>query len=273
MEKNRSELKAGIVRRTYINGIGLRLQPLTVILGDVIDSCFNKLEDTSGPGGATWETLSGKPSEFPPSTHLHNEYAATADLSNKVEKVTGKGLSENDYTTADQSKLSGIASGATVGAIWAGNIANMPSTFPPATHSHAESDVTNLITDLASKQASLGFTPENAANKNVANGYMGIKYAALPNDTLALALATNLVIKLTVTAARTLTTTVPPAGTRCTVLILTASASSFVVTFGSGFKAVGTLATGTTTARVFVIDFISDGVNLYEAGRTAAMVA
>jgi hypothetical protein len=33
------------------------------------------------------------------------------------------------------------------------------------------------------------------------------------------------------------------------------------------------LATGTISARVFVINFISDGTNLYEAGRTAAMVA
>jgi hypothetical protein len=34
-----------------------------------------------------------------------------------------------------------------------------------------------------------------------------------------------------------------------------------------------TLATGTTGARVFVLSFISDGTNLYEAGRTVAMVA
>jgi hypothetical protein len=95
----------------------------------------------------------------------------------------------------------------------------------------------------------------------------------LANDTLAQALATNINTKLTVTAARTLTTTVPAAGVRCAVLILTSGASSFVVTFGSGFKPTGTLATGTTTARVFVVNFISDGTNLYEAGRTAAMVA
>lgn len=58
-----------------------------------------------------------------------------------------------------------------------------------------------------------------------------------------------------------------------TVLILTAGSSSFTVTFGSGFKPVGTLATGTTASRVFAISFISDGTNLYETARTAAMVA
>lgn len=35
-------------------------------------------------------------------------------LSNKVDKVTGKGLSTNDYTTAEKTKLSGIAEGAEV---------------------------------------------------------------------------------------------------------------------------------------------------------------
>ncbi len=36
----------------------------------------------------------------------------TVDLSGKVDKVTGKGLSTNDYTTAEKTKLAGIAAGA-----------------------------------------------------------------------------------------------------------------------------------------------------------------
>lgn len=36
----------------------------------------------------------------------------TALLGNKVDKVNGKGLSTNDYTTAEKEKLSGIAAGA-----------------------------------------------------------------------------------------------------------------------------------------------------------------
>ena len=36
------------------------------------------------------------------------------DLDGKVDKVAGKGLSENDFTTADKNKLAGIASGAEV---------------------------------------------------------------------------------------------------------------------------------------------------------------
>lgn len=39
---------------------------------------------------------------------------AHQDISGKVDKVSGKGLSTNDYTDAEKSKLAGIASGAEV---------------------------------------------------------------------------------------------------------------------------------------------------------------
>jgi hypothetical protein len=103
------------------------------------------------------------------------------------------------------------------------------------------------------------------------HSYQPLGYVVLSNDTLAQALATNINTQLTVTAARTLTTTVPAAGIRCTITIVTSGASSFVVTFGTGFKPVGTLATGTTTARAFTIEFMSNGTNLREVSRTAAM--
>jgi hypothetical protein len=97
-------------------------------------------------------------------------------------------------------------------------------------------------------------------------------YTVLTNDTLAQALATNINTQLTVTAARTLTTTVPAAGVQCSVTIVTSGTSSFVVTFGTGFKPVSTLATGTTTGRAFVVTFRSNGTILRETCRTAAMV-
>jgi hypothetical protein len=98
-------------------------------------------------------------------------------------------------------------------------------------------------------------------------------YAALSNDTLAQDYATNSTTKLTVTANRTLTTTVPAAGCEAFTIILTSGTASFTITFGTGFKPTGTLATGTVSAKVFVVHWISDGTNLYEAGRTAAMTA
>jgi hypothetical protein len=88
-----------------------------------------------------------------------------------------------------------------------------------------------------------------------------------------MAFGTNDSVKVTPTGNATYTTTVPAAGQRRTLIILTSGASSFTITFGSGFKPTATLATGATTARVFVVSWASDGTNLYEASRTAAMVA
>lgn len=45
---------------------------------------------------------------------LPSYYAKATDLDGKVDKVTGMGLSTNDYTTAEKNKLAGIAEGAEV---------------------------------------------------------------------------------------------------------------------------------------------------------------
>jgi hypothetical protein len=88
-----------------------------------------------------------------------------------------------------------------------------------------------------------------------------------------MALGTNTSVKVTPNATATYTTTVPAAGHRRTIIILTSGTTTFTITFGTGFKPTATLVTGTTTARVFVMTFISDGTNLYEESRTVAMVA
>jgi hypothetical protein len=60
-------------------------------------------------------------------------------------------------------------------------------------------------------------------------------------------------------------------GKRLTMVINTSGTSSFTLTFGSFFKSMGTLATGTVSGKVFVIQFIGDGTNFNEVSRTTAM--
>ena len=48
---------------------------------------------------------------------IKNVFATKDSLNDKVDKETGKGLSTNDYTTAEKNKLSGVASGAQVNVI------------------------------------------------------------------------------------------------------------------------------------------------------------
>lgn len=50
----------------------------------------------------------------PSSVNAQSGVAVAEAVSTKVDKVTGKGLSQNDYTDADKAKLSGIESGAEV---------------------------------------------------------------------------------------------------------------------------------------------------------------
>jgi len=48
---------------------------------------------------------------------IKTKFATITDLDGKVDKVTGKGLSTNDYTTAEKNKLKDVASGAQVNVI------------------------------------------------------------------------------------------------------------------------------------------------------------
>jgi len=63
---------------------------------------------TGSSGGGTWGTITGT---------LSDQTDLNTALGLKVDKVTGKGLSTNDYTTAEQSRLSGIETGAQVNII------------------------------------------------------------------------------------------------------------------------------------------------------------
>lgn len=55
------------------------------------------------------------------------------------------------------------------------------------------------------------------------------------------------------------------------ILTLTASSSSYTITFGTNIKSTGTLATGTVAGKQFVLLYRSDGTNLIEMSRTAAL--
>lgn len=97
------------------------------------------------------------------------------------------------------------------------------------------------------------------------------KLVVLANDTLPQDLAGNFNTQLTVTNNRTITTTVLPAGSRASIIVLTSGTNSYNITFGTGFKTTGVLATGTVSAKTFVVSFVSDGTTMIEVSRTAAM--
>jgi hypothetical protein len=225
----------------------------------------------------------------PGGPHTHPE----SDVIDLVTHLSGKAASSHAHATSDVTGLDTALSGKAPTGDGAAAVATHNSAVNHALlHSNAldhsnSLDHSNANDHTHSNKATLdAYTQTNAdiadavtkKHSNAddhANSRANGKpvYAALANDTLAQAYATNSVTKLTVTAARTLTTTVPPAGCQAHTIILTSGTASYTITFGTGFKPTGTLATGTVSGKVFVVHWISDGTNLYESGRTAAMTA
>lgn len=122
------------------------------------------------------------------STNPVQNKTVNSALGNKVDKVTGKGLSTNDYTTDEKNKLAGIAAGAnkythptshpatmitgladvaTTGSYT--DLSDKPTSMTPTAHTHAQSDVTGLATALSGK-ANTGHT--HSAASTTANGFM-----------------------------------------------------------------------------------------------------
>jgi hypothetical protein len=64
---------------------------------------------------------------------------------------------------------------------------------------------------------------------------------------------------------------VPGNGSVVYLVVTTSGTSSYNITFSAGFKSTAVLATGTVSAKVFTVTFVSDGTNLNEVARTTAM--
>ena len=77
--------------------------------------------------------------------------------------------------------------------------------------------------------------------------------------------------RLAPTGACTLIASGGRLGQECTFSITTVGVTSFVITWGTGFKTMGTLATGTVANKTFSVCFIHNGTAWVETGRTTAM--
>lgn len=118
---------------------------------------------------------------------------------------------------------------------------------------------------------SIGNTTDSGlASLNVSGSISG-GYIAHAAGTTAMAFGADNVARVTPNATATFTSTVPAAGAICVLSILTSGTTSYTITFGTGFKSTGTLATGTVSARYFNITFVSDGTSLIEMSRTTAI--
>lgn len=102
---------------------------------------------------------------------------------------------------------------------------------------------------------------------------MVAKKAAAPatTGTMTTTLTNLTVMTITPTGACTFNAGGGIAGQQCSFIVTTSGTTAFVLTWGTNYKTIGTLSTGTVTAKVFTVNFVYDGTNWNEQSRTVAM--
>jgi hypothetical protein len=210
-----------------------------------------------------------------------NSYASTINWFN-VNSLRATNLSFNyvdwSFTTVTNAAtlyIEGVPAGSTNGANTTG-ITNPYALYVASGKSYFGGSITSIGTSIFSGNNKFGSTatptvPVDVAGAVLASGNITGGYNNPANGTTAMAFGSYNVVKVTPNASATYTTTIPAAGTRLTLIVLTSGTSSYTITFGTGFKTTGTLVTGTTSARYFNISFVSDGSNVIETGRTVAI--
>lgn len=226
-------------------------------------------------------------------TYLKQTDAATTYQA----KEAGKGLSANDYTATEKTKLAGIADGATANSSDATLLSRANHTGTQAvstvsglqtaldgkaaaTHPHAAGDVTSGTfadaripqSSVTQHQQALSLTTSQLSGVlPFSQGGIGGATATTATTGAMTVPMTSEIITITPTGAATFNATGGVAGQRITFVVTTSGTTSFTLTFGTNFRAASTLATGTTTAKKFAINFLFDGSTWIETGRTAAL--
>lgn len=135
---------------------------------------------------------------------------------------------------------------------------------------HDQGGLTLVVGGLAVASAP-GATPTSVVSSTGAVSPVYTTTALSATSPSTLTQTAGDIFTVTPNATLTINATDLVANKRCTIIFLTSGTTSYTVTFGTNFKSTGTLATGTTSARYFVVQFVSDGTNLYEVSRTTAM--
>ena len=133
---------------------------------DTFPTSWDKIQGKPENFPVSWNSVTGKPETYPPSAHKHDMADVTGlgddltdlkqkddklaedvqSLSNKWNAKADKDLSNVDDTTFYEKGITaGLGDGGEVS--W-DSIKNKPDTFPPSSHKHAISDVTDLQTTI-----------------------------------------------------------------------------------------------------------------------------
>lgn len=157
----------------------------------LIDNVTTNKVNVSDIINSLTSTAANKPLSAKQGKVLHDLITELTDtMENKIDKISGKGLSTNDYTSAEKSKLAGIASGAEVNVQSAWNetdtssdayIKNKP-TIPAAVRVKGSSESTYRVGDVNITAQNVGALPTGGGEVTgdvIFDKYVGIK--AWPN--------------------------------------------------------------------------------------------
>ena len=130
----------------------------------------------------------------------------------------------------------------------------------------------NLTDGIKQTISSITAIPGQTYNSPILNGNITYTPVALgTTGTVSWSLSKASTFTLTPTGDMTLNATNLFIGQDITLIILTSGATSYTITFGTGIKSTGTLATGTGSGKYFIWQGTCDGNALVETLRTAAL--
>lgn len=154
------------------------------------------------------------------------------------------------------------------------------ATFSAGANDGSGHDYYALLFNIPGNTLPSGGTTGQLLAKNSATNY-DVHWIAPPvvpsvnsglatTGTVSISPAQDQIIKITPTGNITLNAAAVATGP-LTFVFTTSGTTSYNVTFGTNFKSTGTLATETTTGKVFTVSFIGDGSTYFEIARTVAM--
>lgn len=219
--------------------------------------------------------------------------AGLANVTNDAQVKASEKAAANGVATLDSSSkvVQGPASslfGSGAGTICEGTDSRLSNARTPTSHasSHNAGGGDTLAIDSAGGTGSLrtlGTAATAACAGNDARlsdtrnttfaggGNCGAANTPATSGTMTVNMVTS-VITITPSGACTFNASGGVAGQRVSFIVTTSGTVARVLTFGTNFKAAGTLSTGTVTAKVFQVSFTcKDGTLWVEEGRTAAM--
>ena len=168
---------------------------------DTFPTTWDKIQGKPENFPVSWDSVTEKPETYPPSAHKHSMGDVTGlgdaltDLVKKdgqlVEEVQSlaedlSAKADKDLANVDNTTFynKGIAAGLGAGGevSW-GNIQNKPETFPPSSHKHAISDVTDLQTTINKINNSIQSVQNSITSINGTLNSYNIEITNLKNTT------------------------------------------------------------------------------------------